>query len=131
MIGNLIVAFELRDWVRQGSLVVAAIEELGVAVRIFGTAWYVRSELSAEEAARRVVDLMHPSDGLLVIDTTTDTAVLFNVDEQSVEQMSRWWHSSPTRLEPEDIAIAAVRSADAWDGSISRLPRESEALQTS
>jgi hypothetical protein len=111
---NLVVAFEMRDWARQGSLVAGAIEEIGEATRIFGTAWYVRSDLTAPEAARRVWDVMGAIDGLIVIDVSDNLIAMFNVDPQATAFMSAHWHRhdealpAPPRREPlEPIVITA------------------------
>jgi hypothetical protein len=93
---NLVVSFEIRDPVRHASLVVGAIEELGAATRIFGTTWYVRSDLCAEDAAERVRDMMHADDGLMVIDVSQNAAATLNVDDRCVHFMRRQWH----RAEP-------------------------------
>jgi hypothetical protein len=94
MTHNLVVSFEIRDWVRQGPLIVGAIEELGAAVRIFGTTWYVHSDLGAEEAAQRVSDIMNAADGLAILDVSENAIATFNVDDRSVRFMCQHWRDS-------------------------------------
>jgi hypothetical protein len=92
MANNLFVSFDVHDAAREASLILSAIEELGEAVRIFSNVWYVRSELEAEEAARRVWDIMQPADRLLVIDASADRAATFNIAETSLRSMVARWH---------------------------------------
>jgi hypothetical protein len=95
---NLVVTFEIRDLVREGALITAAIEELGQATRVFSTTWYVRSELSAQDAASLVWNVMNPVDGLLVLDLSSDLAAMFNIDNRVSDFMAnhwRWGERSP------------------------------------
>ena len=93
MLNNLVISFEIRDWLRQGALVVGAIEELGPFARIFGTTWYVHSDLDAEAVAARIAGVMNPADGLVVIDVSSNAVAAYNVDDRTVRFMSEHWHS--------------------------------------
>jgi hypothetical protein len=92
---NLFVSFYVHDSARQVSLILGAIEELGEAVRVYRYLWYVRSELTAAEAARRVWDLMDPEDSLIVIDATATEVGAYNVNEKSLGWIERLWHHEP------------------------------------
>jgi hypothetical protein len=92
MANNLFVSFDVHDAAREAPLILSAIEELGQAVRIFSNVWYVRSNLEAEEAARRVWDIMQPADRLLVIDASGDRAATFNIADSSLRSMLVRWH---------------------------------------
>jgi hypothetical protein len=89
---NLFVAFDTRDPLREAALLSAAIEDLGQAVRLFSTFWYVRSPLTAAEAARELADLLHPNDALVVINASVEEAAAFNVADASIEWMQKRWH---------------------------------------
>src|SRR6185369_7170818 len=89
---NLFVAFDTRDPIRETPLILAAIEELGQAVRLFSTFWYVRSPFTAAEAARRVWDLMRPEDVLIVVNASLSEAAAFNVTDGAFEWMQKRWH---------------------------------------
>jgi len=89
---NLFVAFDTRDPMREASLLLAAIEDLGQAVRLFSTFWYVRSRLTAVEAARQLWDIMQPEDTLIVVNASAGEAAAFNVDDTSIEWMQKRWH---------------------------------------
>ena len=101
---NLVISFEIRNSLRQGALIAGAIEELGSAAKILGTTWYVRSELTASEAARRVGDVMDPADSLLVLNVSDNDAAMLNVEERCVRFMERSWHQGPE----EHIALPLV-----------------------
>ena len=90
MSNNLFVAFDVHDASREASLILSAIEELGQAVRVFSNVWYVRANLSATEAARRVWDVMQPADALLVIDASGEEAATFNLDRCQQRMLERW-----------------------------------------
>jgi hypothetical protein len=92
MVNNLFVSFELHDSCRGGSLVLSAIEELGQAVRISYSCWYVRSTLSACEAATRVCDVMNDSDQLLIVDASRNEAAMFNLDARASRFIAERWH---------------------------------------
>lgn len=95
---NLLVSFELRNWVRQGPLIVAAIEELGPATRIFGTTWFVCSSFSAETAAENIQQVMDGEDGLMVLDLARKIVALGNVDAHAFDFLVRHWRddAAPT-----------------------------------
>ena len=92
MTNNLFVTFDVHDISRESSLVVAAIEELGQAVRVFSFLWYVRSNLSAAEAAQRVWDVMQSKDRLMVIDASSDEVASLNLDDRCLQSMAVRWH---------------------------------------
>jgi len=108
---NLFVAFDARDPVREASLVLAAIEELGQAVRLFSTFWYVRSRFTAAEAARRLWDIMEPEDALVVVNASTEEAAAFNVDDTSIEWMQKRWHLRLDERRPRLGETAVFREA--------------------
>jgi hypothetical protein len=94
MTHNLLVSFELRDWLRQGALIVAAIEEFGPVTRIFGTSWVVCSEVPAEEVAASIQPVLGSADALLVLDLEAHVAAMFNVDDRSVQFLRRHWRAA-------------------------------------
>jgi hypothetical protein len=124
---NLFVAFDTRDPVREASLVLAAIEELGEAVRLFSTFWYVRSRLTAAEAARQLWDIMQPQDTLVVVNASVGEAAAFNVDDTSIEWMQKRWH---LRLDetlshlPAIPVLRELRTAGRAESSKLSAPRQ-------
>ena len=70
-----------------------AIEELGnQAVRISFSNWYVRTTLSAGDAATRVWDVMQAADLLLVVNASSNEAAMFNVDTRASHFVAERWH---------------------------------------
>jgi hypothetical protein len=124
---NLFVAFDTRDPVREASLVLAAIEELGEAVRLFSTFWYVRSRLTAADAARQLWDIMQPQDTLIVVNASVGEAAAFNVDDTSIEWMQKRWH---LRLDealshlPAVAVLRDLRTAGRVESSKLNAPRQ-------
>ena len=110
MSNNLFVSFDVHDIAREPSLILGAIEELGQAVRLFSCTWYVRSNLSASEAAERVWDVMEPEDRLLVIDATQQEVATLNLDERCTQWMMNRWHRDvrePDAARPAESTVAA------------------------
>ena len=99
---NLMVSFEMRNWARQAPLVVAAIEDLGPATRIFGTTWFVCASCAAEEAARSIQRVMDANDGLLVLDVESPVAALINIEQRSVDFLATHWKSRVPLLRSEE-----------------------------
>jgi hypothetical protein len=110
---NLFVAFEARDPVREASLVLAAIEELGQAVRLFSTFWYVRSRLSSADAARQLWQIMQPDDTLIVVNASAEDAAAFNVDDTAMEWMQKRWHLRLDERRSRMHAVVVFRAASA------------------
>lgn len=92
MAHNLVVTFDLRDALTRGAGVANAIATLGDAARILGSTWYVRSNLPATDAARRIWDAMDPADALCVFDASANEAAMYNVDDNAVQFMTCNWH---------------------------------------
>jgi hypothetical protein len=118
VVNNLFVSFELRDLTREGSLVLGAIEELGQAVRISYSSWYVRSTLAASEAASRVWGVMREEDRLLVVDASNNEAAMFNLDARASRFIADRWHLDTSlserrrsRMSSMDESAAATQKA--------------------
>ena len=92
MVNNLFVSFELHDPYREGAIVLSAIEELGQAVRISYSSWYVRTSLSAADAATRVWHVMRDADHLLVVNASNNEAAMFNLDVRASNFIVERWH---------------------------------------
>ena len=101
MSNNLFVSFQLADVQRSGALTLAAVEELGYSVPVFRTLWYVRSNLSAAEAAARLRVVMDERDRLVVIDTCNNEVAALNLDERDCAHLDAHWH--------REIAIPTLR----------------------
>jgi len=106
MVNNLFVSFELSDLTREGSLVLSAIEELGQAVRISYSSWYVRSTLAAGDAAARVWDVMRDDDRLLVVDASNNEAAMFNLDARASRFIAERWHLDTSLAERRFRTVA-------------------------
>jgi hypothetical protein len=106
MTNNLFVSFDVQDAAREAPLILGAIEELGQAIRVFSNVWYVRTTLTAAEAARRVWDIMQPQDQLMVIDVAKDEVATFNLSETSLGGMQKRWHLDLEVPEPQRMRLA-------------------------
>ena len=113
MANNLFVSFDVRDADHQNAVIVSAIEELGEAMRLFSATWYVRSNLTASEAARRVGDVMESADALLIVDATGEQAAMFNVQEHAVRFMSLHWRADAEYAHSVRAVVEPVRQVEA------------------
>jgi hypothetical protein len=86
---------------------------MGQAVRLFSTFWYVRSRLTAAEAARQLWEIMEPDDTLMVVNATMEEAAAFNVDDMSIEWMQKRWHLRLDERRARRPELVAVRAAGA------------------
>lgn len=92
MSNNLFVSFQLGDSRRSSALILAAVEELGHSLSLCRSLWYVRSNLSAAEAAVRVREVLHEGDRLLVVDATHDEIAMMNIEERASAIVDVQWH---------------------------------------
>jgi hypothetical protein len=92
MANNLFITFDVRHGYRQGSLILGGIEELGEAVRISYSTWYVRSVLSATEAATRLRDVMDDSDLLVVVNCSNNEIAMLDVGERASRFIEKRWY---------------------------------------
>lgn len=105
MSNNLFVSFQLADSQRSSALTLAAVEDLGPSVPVFRTLWYVRSNLSAAEAAARLRVVLDERDRLVVIDASRNEIAMLNVEERACAILDVQWH--------REVAMAASRVAGA------------------
>lgn len=92
MSNNLFVSFQLADPQHSSALVLAGVEELGHSMPLFRSVWYVRSNLSAVEAAARLRDVLDGRDRLIVVDATNNEVAMMNVDERACAILDVQWH---------------------------------------
>lgn len=92
MSNNLFVSFQLSDSRRSSALILAAVEELGHSMSLCRSLWYVRSNLSASEAAVRVREVLHQGDRLIVVDATHNEIAMLNIEERASAIVDVQWH---------------------------------------
>lgn len=92
MANNLFVSYDLIQPGQKYETVIAEIKKLGSWAKVHYSLWYVKSQLSASEASKRVWALMDSNDKLIVIDSTNNNASWYNLDEQVSQFIKDQWH---------------------------------------
>jgi len=88
----LFVSYDLIQPGQKYETVIAEIKKLGSWAKVHYSLWYVKSQLSASEASKRVWALMDSNDKLIVIDSTNNNASWYNLDEQVSQFIKDQWH---------------------------------------
>lgn len=89
---NLFVSYDLHTPGQRYDRVIAKIKELGgVWAKVHYSLFYVRSEFTAEQAARHILPALDANDSLMVIDTNNNDAHWYNIDPENSEYLQRNW----------------------------------------
>lgn len=86
------VSYDLNSPGQDYSKVIEEIQSLGSWAKVHKSFWYVRSELTAEQAAKKVWAKMDSNDSLMVTDTTGNNAYWFNINPEVAEFMRDNWY---------------------------------------
>lgn len=68
-----------------------AVKSLGNSTPIFSGVWYVNGIENAEEAIKRISSWMTDKDHLLVVDSASDIALWYNLDEVTAQRIRQNW----------------------------------------
>ncbi len=93
MANNLHVSYDLYSPGQNYEKVIAKIKSLGGWARINKSFWYVRSELTTQEAATAVWSVMDSNDSLYVVDATNNTANWYNIAPDASKYIQEKWYS--------------------------------------
>lgn len=88
---NLFVSYDLMQQGQHYEAVIAEIKKLGSWAKVNYSLWYVNSQLSASEAAKRVWAVMDSNDKLIVIDSTNNNATWHNLTEEVSNHIKDQW----------------------------------------
>ena len=92
MSNNLYISYDLNSPHQDYNAVIEVIKSLGSWASVQKSLWYVKSEHSAEEAAKIVIGKMAANDSLIVIDTKGNDAYWYNISEEVTKHMQKYWH---------------------------------------
>jgi len=92
MANNLFISYDLIKPDKNYEQVIGAIKTLGSWAKIHYSLWYVKSTLSASDAAQRVRASMDGNDKLIVINTIDNTAAWYNLSTEVAEYLKKHWH---------------------------------------
>lgn len=91
MSNNLFVSYDLMQKGQNYEAVIAEIKKLGSWAKVNYSLWYVNSQLSASEAAKRVWAVMDSNDKLIVIDSINNNAAWHNLTEEVSNHIKDQW----------------------------------------
>jgi hypothetical protein len=91
MSNNLFISYDLYEPGQNYEAVIEKIKSFGSWAKVQKSVWYIKTNYSAQQIAKAVWGVMDSSDSLIVIDTTNNTAVWYNLsDEVSKYLKSKW-----------------------------------------
>lgn len=89
---NLFISYDLFSPGQTYEAVIKAIQALGNWAKPNLSYWFVDSTFTAEEAAKRVWAAMDANDKLIVVDTKTNAACWYNLDNEVSQHIQQFWN---------------------------------------
>ena len=80
---NMVTAYE--------DAVIKAIQSLGNVTRLGNGFWYINASVNASEALKRVASRMTNKDSAIIIDSTNNQTLWFNLDEAQAQRIRQNW----------------------------------------
>jgi hypothetical protein len=112
---NLFVAFDLVHPLDNYERLARTLGTLGSSVKVASMLWYIDSHVGAREADAALKHACNPGDSMMVIDASTNFAVLHNLPVPGA-QLRRFWNSLPrTVAPPRPVPGATLPANDALD----------------
>lgn len=91
MANNLFISYDLYSPGQDYSRVIEAIQSLGTWAKVHKSLWYVKSNLSAEQAATKVWAVMDKNDTLIVMNSTVNDAYWYNLQPEVQKLIQQNW----------------------------------------
>ena len=92
MANNLFISYDLHSPGQDYEKIADAIKRLGSWAKVQYSLWYVKSQLSASDAAEKVWSAMDKNDSLIVIDATNNNASWYNLSQEVSNFLKEHWH---------------------------------------
>ncbi|EWD73942.1 TPA: hypothetical protein MJA43_10610 [Klebsiella pneumoniae] len=91
MANNLFVTYDLIK-TKNYPAVHDAIKSLGSWAKVTESNWYVNSNYSAQDAAKKVMAAMDNDDKLIVVDSTNNSASWYNLTKEVENHIKDQWY---------------------------------------
>lgn len=91
MSNNLFISYDLNLPHQDYSAVIEVIKTLGQWASVQKSLWYVKSDFSAENAAKKIREKMDANDSLIVINTNSNDAYWYNISDEVSKHMQDYW----------------------------------------
>lgn len=92
MAHNLFISYDLNVSGQNYSRIIDLIKELGPWAKVQRSLWYVKSNRSAEDAARYLRSVIDNNDALIVIDASNNNAYWYSHDSEVSQHMIDHWY---------------------------------------
>ncbi|EGR2839472.1 TPA: hypothetical protein ACGF30_000078 [Vibrio cholerae] len=92
MANNLFISYDLNSPGQDYSKVIEEIQSLGGWAKVHKSFWYVNSDFTAEQAAKRIWSKMDSNDSLIVIDSTGNHAYWYNLNPEVSKYLQDYWY---------------------------------------
>lgn len=91
MSNNLFISYDLNSPGQNYNVVANAIKALGDWAKVQKSFWYVKSNLTAEQAVSKIWTVMDRNDSLIAIDATNRNAAWQGIDPSVAKHMKDNW----------------------------------------
>lgn len=91
MANNLFITYDLIK-TKNYPAVHDAIKSLGSWAKVTESNWYVNSNYSAQDAAKKVMAAMDNDDKLIVVDSTNNSASWYNLTKEVENHIKDQWY---------------------------------------
>lgn len=88
---NLFVSYDLRTPGRDYGSLTDGIKSYGKWAKVHKSFWFVKTDVAGSEVARDLWSKMDPSDTLIVVDTTNNTAYWYNLTDKVNAYILKNW----------------------------------------
>lgn len=92
MANNLHISYDLNNPGQNYEVVIAKIKSLGSWAKIHKSYWFVKSNLSAEEACKAVWAVMDKTDTVYVVNSSRNEAAWQNINPDASKFIQDQWH---------------------------------------
>ncbi len=92
MSNNLFISYDLNSPHQDYDATIEAIKNLGPWAYVQKSLWYVKTDLSSEEAAKRVREKQDSNDSLIVINTNNNEAHWYNISDEVASHIQEYWY---------------------------------------
>ncbi|WP_411816766.1 hypothetical protein [Hyphococcus sp. DH-69] len=91
---NLTISYDLYRPGQDYSKIINAIKQLGAAVKVHKSLWYLDSNYNEAQVRDALVRVIDANDTVFVVNSTTDMAAWFGLDTTTAETIRRRWNKS-------------------------------------
>jgi hypothetical protein len=91
---NLTISYDLYRPGQDYAKIINAIKQLGAAVKVHKSLWYLDSDFTEVQVRDALVRVIDQNDTVFVVNSTTDMAAWHGLDAATAETIRRRWNKS-------------------------------------